>query len=328
MANRKTVKDRYNKSADAQKAASRLPDLDLDARKLAGIIHGLRKRSKAGQGTEFFNFRPFVNGIDSPHKIDWKSSASKTDHTTGEIAMQMRDREMEVTQNIYIWFDESEDMDYIAPASLFPEQPRYTKKEAAMVLSLATAYLAVKSGERFTLLNSGLRLIGNKGGVDRLRMEMEHGVRLNNNDGDLPNLFVHRGKPLPQNSHVFIFSDFLYPLKDVARMISSLHHAGVKGHLVQVLDPAEIEFRFKGRVELKNRQNGETRLVNKGESSRHEIEQYVHQHVHDLGKMIKNIQGWSYSTYITDQPLHEALLPLYGLKTNRMPKPTMTLSRN
>jgi len=109
-------------------------------------------------------------------------------------------------------------------------------------------------------------------------------------------------------------------------MIDNLHYSGLKGHMIQILDPAEIEFRYQGKVNLKGLENESPCLISNGQTSRHEIEQRIHQHVHDIEQMVKNIPGWNYSTYITDQPLYEAMLPLYGLRASRMPKPTQNFS--
>ena len=127
MAGKKAAKSGFNKSAEAQSTAARLPEMVLDAQKLAGLVHGLRKRTKSGQGTEFHKFRPYENGTDNPHKIDWKSSARRIDHD-GNDALLMREREMEVTQSIYIWCDGSKSMDYKAPRNLFPDQPPRKKR--------------------------------------------------------------------------------------------------------------------------------------------------------------------------------------------------------
>jgi len=51
--------------------------------------------------------------------------------------------------------------------------------------------------------------------------------------------------------------------------------------------------------------------VSTGERS--EIEELVQNHIREVTEMIARVPGWSFSTFVTDQPLHEALLPLYGI---------------
>ena len=324
MADDNAAKQGFNKSAEGERVSSKLPELELDAQKLATLIHGERKRTKAGQGTEFLHFRPFENGSDNPHKIDWKSSARRITHD-GEDDWQMRDMEMEVTHLYFIHIDESASMNFKAPADLYPEQPDYTKGEAAEILGFTLANLAIKAGEKFVLLGSGLGLSGNRAGIEKMRLELERRAQTNE-ENDIPKLPIHRGKPLPKGSHVFMLSDFLCPLSDIAKSISSLHNAGVKGHIIQILDPAEIEFRFKGHIKLKGMEGPGSHTIQQGESAKEEIEERIHKHIHDVEQMVKKIPGWNYSIYITDQPLHEALVPLYGIKTDRLPKPTQNVS--
>ncbi len=319
MTDRKTVKDNFERNTKAEEVAARLPELDLEARHLASLIQGLRNRNMPGPGTEFHRYSQFEQGLHDPRKIDYKASAKRIDRD-GEDLLMVREREREVTQTIYLWRDHSKSMDYKAPAELFDKQPQFTKKEAAEILLLATAYLTAATGERFTLLGSELGLSGNKAGVQRLLHEMAHdAVRENKADEDLPKLPVHRGKPLGRNSHVFIFSDFLCPMEEIGEMLTSLHHAGVKGHLVQILDPSEVEFRYKGHVRFHSLENDFSHTVKRSESIKEEVEERIQQHINELGDMVKAIPGWNFSCYVTDQPLHEALLPLYGIKTNRMP---------
>lgn len=318
MADSKAAKKGFNKVSDAQDVASRLPEMELEAQKLASLILGLRNKSKAGPGLDFHKYRDFENGVDNPYRIDWKASARRVDHE-GNDRLLIRDREMQVTQLIYLWADGSESMNFKADAKLFANAPQYTKKEVAQILTMAAAYIALKSSEYFTLLGSDIRLSGNRDGIERIRMELEHGE----DDGaDLPRLPVHRGKQLGQNSHVFIFSDFLCPLEEISEMISNFNHAGVKGHLVQILDPADVEFRLKGHVKLNSMEGGGSFSVKKGESAKDEIEKRVKEHIRDVEQLAKKTPGWNFSAYVTDQPLHEAMLPLYGIKTNRLSAPT------
>lgn len=317
MAGAKTAVKGFNKSAEAESVAGTLPDIDLEARKLAGIIQGLRDRNVVGRGSQFHSFEHFRNGYDDPSRIDWRSSARLTDREGNEMHV-IRQREREVTQMLYLWRDGSESMNFKAPKALFPEQPPFTKKQAAEILLLATAYLAARSSERFTLLGSDLRMSGNRHGVDRILQELgmdDAGSQ------DLPKLPSHRGKPLGKNSHVFIFSDFLSPIEEIRAMIKSMHTAGIKVHLVQILDPAEIEFRYKKHVRFKDMEGAFSHTMKKAESAKSEVEQIVQNHIRQVAEMVRRVPGWSFTTYVTDQPLTHALLPLYGIKPNRAPAP-------
>ena len=320
MAGKKTVTNDFQANTDAQKTAAKLPELNLLAQKLASQIYGLRKRGKPGPGTDFHRFAPYVEHIHDPRKIDHKASAGREDRE-GNEAYLIREREMEVSQKFYFWCDNSKSMDYKAPADLFPDQPPYTKKETAEILMLTTAYLAIAAGEHYTLLGSALNLNGNKHGISRIIQELEH--RQDTVNDTLPKLPVHRGKPLERGSHVFIFSDFLCPIEEIAETIKSLHSTGVRGHLVQILDPSEIEFRYKGHVKFKSMEDDFSHTVKKSEAVKQEMEEHIKNHIKDINDLVARIPSWTFSSYVTDQPLHEALLPLYGIKPGRAPSATV-----
>jgi len=309
MAQSKTALTSFEKSAEAQQTASRLPELELEARKLASLIQGLRSRNVVGRGSQFHSFEQFRNGYDEPRNIDYRSSAKRVDRQGKEMLM-IRQRELEVTQMVYLFRDGSKSMDLKAPKSLFPTQPPFTKKETAEILMLAVAYLAASAGERFSMLGSNLKMSGNKQGVDRIALELS----LENASGeDLPKLPTHRGRPLGKNSQVFIFSDFLMPTEEIRAMVETLHTVGAKVHLVQVLDPSEVQFRYKKHVKFKDLESTFSHTLKKAESAKAEIEELVQNHIREVTEMIARVPGWSFSTFVTDQPLHEALLPLYGI---------------
>ncbi|WP_375704999.1 DUF58 domain-containing protein, partial [Bartonella sp. AA85SXKL] len=63
--------------------------------------HGQRKR---GNGENFWQFRPYVEG-ESITRIDWRRSA-RDEHT------YLREHEWEKTQTVWIWPDQSASMHY------------------------------------------------------------------------------------------------------------------------------------------------------------------------------------------------------------------------
>ncbi|MCB9989893.1 MAG: hypothetical protein H6867_00755 [Rhodospirillales bacterium] len=318
MAGKNTAKSDFQDSArtnrEAEQVAARLPELELIARQLASQIYGLRRRSKPGPGTDYHSHVPFNHEIHDPRKIDHKASARRQDRD-GEDLHMIRQREMEVSQKFYLWRDGSKSMDYKAPKDLFPEQPPYTKKEAAEILLLTTAYLSVAAGENFALLGGTGGLSNNKKVMPRILKELEHSAA--QDDADLPKLFMHKGRPLEKGSQVFIFSDFLCPVEEIAAMIKSLQGAGVRGHLVQVLDPSEVEFRYKGHVKFESPESGATHTIKKSESVKAEMEERIKNHIRDIRELVKRAPNWTFSTYVTDRPLHDALLPLYGIQNSR-----------
>ncbi len=314
MSKDKSARGGFKRSVEAQRIAAKLPELCLEARKLASQIQGMRKRSKAGSGTEFHSFRLYDAGADDPRKIDFKASA-RTPNREGGDTLLIREREMEVKKTYYLWCDLSGSMDYKSDKAL------YTKKEVAETLLMASAYLAIEAGEQFTLLGSGMKLRNDRKAIDALTNE----ISLHHDSGeDLPKVPAHRGKRLEKNSHIFIFTDALSPPEELLQSIKTLFHAGTKGHIIQILDRQELELDFSGRIKFTDMEN-EGAFVEKGkvESIRDDYKKEFEAHQNSIKNMIKNIPGWDFATFVTDQPLHHALMPLYGIKPQKLPTPTL-----
>lgn len=321
MAREKTATVDFRKNAEAEKVSASLPELDLEAQKLAGMIQGLRKRNIVGRSPEYLGFNQFRNGYDEPSSIDWRSSAKRADRDGNDMLM-VRQNEREVTQMVYLWRDGSKSMDIKAPKNLYPNQPRFTKKQAAEVLLLAIAHLTRRAGERFTLLGSDLGMSGNRHGVDRILQQLS----LDNAAGeDLPKLPMHRGKALSRNSHVFIVSDFLNPIEEIKAMVNTMATAGVKVHLIQVLDRSEIDFRFDKHTTFRDPESAFSHTIKDPRKAKASVQQIVQDHIRAVEDMARRVPGWSFHTYVTDQPLADALLPLYGLKPRGAASPSPKL---
>ena len=55
---------------------------------------------------------------------------------------------------------------------------------------------------------------------------------------------------LSRFSECLLFSDFLEPVEETAARIEAIAGQGVRGHLVQILDPAEETLPYEGRTEF------------------------------------------------------------------------------
>ena len=123
---------------EAQALADRLPDLCW---KLAHRHDGRAWHPwppPRGTGETFWQFRQFQAG-ERAHLIDWRRSAS-SDH------LYVREREWEAAHTFWLWPDLSPSMSFrshLAPV---------TKRDRALVLTLAAAELLVRAGERVALL--------------------------------------------------------------------------------------------------------------------------------------------------------------------------------
>lgn len=129
----------FKLEGEAQTLADRLPDLLLEALRVANtVVHGIHGRRRAGTGETFWQFRQF-QGSDPATVIDWRRSASSD-------TLYVREREWEASHTFWLWPDVSPSM--IFRSHLAP----ITKRDRALVLTLAIAEMLVRAGERIALL--------------------------------------------------------------------------------------------------------------------------------------------------------------------------------
>ena len=124
---------------------------------------------------------------------------------------------------------------------------------------------------------------------------------------DGPNL-IHTA--LPRHGEVVLIGDFLSPLEDLAPIIGGYAAAGVRGHLLQVLDPAEEALPFSGRVLFKGMEGEGEVLFGRVESVREDYQKALVAHRQGLADLAASV-GWTFALHHTDRPPETALLALY-----------------
>jgi uncharacterized protein (DUF58 family) len=125
-----------------------------------------------------------------------------------------------------------------------------------------------------------------------------------------------RDAPLPASSArqkraaVLLISDFLDPIADVRRAWTMLAEAGLKGHIVQIADPAEETLPFDGRNEFLGYDTALTYLARKTENLRAAYEKAYADHRQLLRDLARSL-GWTFTVHRTDEAPTRCLLPLY-----------------
>jgi uncharacterized protein (DUF58 family) len=118
--------------------------------------------------------------------------------------------------------------------------------------------------------------------------------------------------PTQKRAAAVIISDFLEPLDDVRKAVTAIAAAGVRGHLVQVADPAEESLPYDGRIEFHGLGSPVKYLAKKTESLREDYKQAYQAHREGLRQLARSL-GWSFTLHRTDQPVAQTLLPLHML---------------
>ncbi len=227
----------------AKEAAANLPDLLVEARRVAATVAaGWHGRRRPGPGETFWQFRPFDFG-EPARRIDWRRSAR-------DDTLLVREREWEAAHTVFLWVDRTASMRAKSRLALASKEAR------AVVLLLALADLLGRGGERIGLMG-GPPPTARRNAADRIAehlLETDAEARVT----DL--------QAVRRNSDVVIIGDFLDPLEDWAPVFATLASRGARTHLVQVLDPVEERFPFGGRTRFVDPESGLAFLVGKAEA--------------------------------------------------------------
>jgi uncharacterized protein (DUF58 family) len=272
-----------------EQLAAALPPLLVAADRVAmTVAQGVHGRRRVGQGDSFWQFRQYQPG-DAPQRIDWRESAK------GQ-RVYIRETEWEAAQSVWLWRDFSPSMDYASSRDL------PTKRGRAELLLVALAALLVRGGERATLLGSGLPPLSGRVALTRIAALVERPAG--------PGVSLPAFEALPRYAQVVLMGDFLSPLPEIQAALAGFAAAGTRGHILQVLDPAEETLPFDGRVRFEDLEDAGDVLISRVEAVRDEYVERIAAHRDGLAQIARGF-GWSFATHHTDRPPQTALLALY-----------------
>lgn len=215
--------------ARAEGEAARLPPLLARARHLAGsVLLGQHGRRRAGHGDDFWQYRPVQEG-DQRRQIDWRRSARSDDEF-------VREREWQIAQTVMLWVDGAASMRFSSDAKGLPE-----KADRARLLALAAAILLDRGGERVGLTGHALPPRRGQAQIARLAGMLTGGEAA----GDYA---APDARGLPVGAHALFLSDFFGDFEAIRVALTGAADRGVRGVLMQVLDPAEEAFPYRGRA--------------------------------------------------------------------------------
>ena len=276
---------------ESEALATRLPPLLVAAYRVAdSIMLGLHGRRRPGSGETFWQFRRY-QPTDSASLIDWRQSA-KSQH------VYVREQEWETSQNIWMWCDQSQSMDFRSSAELD------TKHGCSRLLLLALAVLLLRGGERVGLLGSNGRMLKGIGALPRM-VEILASNLGQSHLGGLP-----EKRKVSRGSQVVFISDFLEPLSLLEERIRWYSGQGQRGLLLQVLDPAEMTLPYSGRARFRGLEGEEEAVIGQVEKVRADYGKRMLRHIDGLTAMAHRL-GWSFVSHKTDRPPQTALLALY-----------------
>ena len=274
----------------AESLGAGLPPLLVAAERVAATVaQGVHGRRRVGQGDSFWQFRPYVAG-DEASAIDWRQTAK------GDRAY-VRDTEWEAAQTVLLWR-------YNGPTMRWRSRFATVEKgERAELLLLALASLLLRAGERVALL--GRRPVAGRGALERLAMILEREAA-----DTLPGPAAAMEMPPPRHAACVLIGDFLDPLEEIEAAIARLAARHVRGHILQVLDPAEVMLPYTGRVRFLGLGLPADTLVPRVEGVREAYAARLAEQQDGLAA-IARAAGWSFGVHRTDHAPELALLALH-----------------
>jgi uncharacterized protein (DUF58 family) len=221
--------------------------------------------------------------------IDWRRSARADTHS-------VREREWQAAQSVTLWVDTARSMAFTG------DKARPPKADRARLLALALAMLLLRGGERVGLAGDAAPPRSGRGQVDRLALALA--------DDGAADYGAPVASGMVAHGRAVFLSDFLGDLTGVEQAMARASDKGVRGALVQVLDPAEESFPFDGR----------TIFESMGGTLRHETLRAGDLKARYLARLAERkdrlaalgrASGWHYLTHHTGESAQAALLWLY-----------------
>ena len=269
-----------NLRRQSEKLAASYPALLAEAERVAAVVsQGVHGRRRAGQGETFWQYRNY-HSSDPANRIDWRRSARGDQ-------VYVRETEWEAANTIYFWRDGNPGMDWHS-------KPKYpTKQNQASVLCMALASLLMRGGERCAVINESDRPRAGRVGLARISR------RIALSDGPITNLMGD----IPAHARLVIASDFLEKPEVWAERLARFSARPAKGVLLRVIDPAEYEFPYRGRVKMEfpGQSLLSPLLIGRAEKSRQDYQSKFEAHGAALESIARRLD-WTLITHRTDNP--------------------------
>lgn len=275
-----------------------LKNIELVARSMVeGTLTGLHRSPYHGFSSEFSEYRKYCPG-DPVRFVDWVAYA-KTDR------YYVKQYEDETNTRSYVVLDCS--------GSMALGSGKHHKFNYACYLTAAFIYLMHRQKDAVGMFTYADKILNYfPAQCSRLHMLslLSHLENLApDGRSDAEPCFQRIAEEVHRRSIVLIFSDFLDPNESFVQSLRWFQHKNCEVVLFQVLDPVETKFPFRGLIEFRDLETGES-LEIESEDCRDtylaDLKSYV-QHMKQLcGRM-----NMSFETLTTDTPFERALLAYF-----------------
>ena len=123
--------------------------------------------------------------------------------------------------------------------------------------------------------------------------------------------------PLPRHARLLLLSDFLLPIDQLTERFGQFGGLGARACLMQIVDPAEEELPYEGRVVFAGMEREGQALIDHVGGIRARYAELFRAHRETLAG-IAGRQGWRFTSHRTDGTAERALLALMGMLAPRI----------
>ena len=279
----------------AEDLAAPLPPLLAEAEHLAQtVLMGEHGRRRAGAGSNFWQYRA-AQPHDTARAIDWRRSG-RADQAF------VQEKEWQIAQSVALWVDDGASMGFASTPKLAP------KGDRARLLALALAVVLTRGGERVGLADQRLPPRRGRGQLARLAQILSESAPQDHGSPD--------ARGLAPRSRAVLLSDFLGPIEPVEAMLTAAAERGVRGALMQVLDPAEEAFPYDGRTIFESMSGALRHETLKAGDLK---DRYLDRLAERRARLdaLARATGWQFSTHRTGDSAASALMWLYAALERR-----------
>jgi uncharacterized protein (DUF58 family) len=281
-----------------------ISSLDLVAKTVVdGFVAGLHRSPTFGFSQEFAEYRQYTEGDDLRH-VDWNVFARSE-------RIYLKRFRGETNSQLLLLIDASASMTY--------GSGKIRKLDYARFLAASLAYLSSQQRDATGLIifdedvKDYIPPSTRQGQLMRILHAIEKAEGGTRTDFTKP--FAHFQQFLRRRGIVIVMSDFYAPPEEVARVIEPLRYRGNEVVLLHILDPQELDPKFRDPVLLLDIEDNEAMEVSP-EYARTEYKQKIDQHLQQLADKA-SAAGLEYIFMNTSKPLDVALRNYLAIRQRR-----------
>jgi uncharacterized protein (DUF58 family) len=279
-----------------------IQNLELRARVVVeGFWNGIHRSPYHGFSVEFTEYRQYTAG-DDPRYLDWRVLA-RTDRYF------IKKFEDETNLRCHLVADQSRSMTFGSVG--------YTKAQYAATLAATLAYFLYLQGDAVGLLTFDeavrdfLPARHRTGHLRHLMLALEKPA--GGQGTDLANPLKRTLEIIRKRSLVVVLSDFLAPVERLEPELTALAACGHEIVVLQILDPAELNFGFETATMFQDLESGRTLFIDPA-AARKEYLRNLEAHTTGMRSLCQRL-GIAFHRLGTDRPLE---LVLFDFLRERM----------